>query len=121
MKKLIIALIVLGLMVIGASVVNAGSTRTTPHKFRVFSTSTAVAQGATIYRITGRVSGASGSFAIYNCATLPECAATNCAVEGGEASSGDAIPMYYFGEEGLTLDTGMTVCVTDCTIVVEYN
>jgi len=120
MKKLLIALIVLGLIAIGTTVSNADSTRTIPHNFRAFAADTEGIPGGTIYRITGVATGSNSVFGIYNVATLEEAAVTVCAVEGGEATSGDPLPHYYFGEEGLQLNAGFTVVVYNCTIVVEY-
>ena len=120
-KKLLIALMVLGLvfaLVIGSS--NAEQTRTISRKFRAFTADTAVSQSAVIYRITGVATGNNSVFGIYNVGTLGGTAVTVCAVEGGEATSGDALPMYDFGDDGLVLDSGMTVVVSNCTIVVEY-
>ena len=97
----------------------ADEARTIPHKFRAFSSDTSVAQGATIYRITGYTTGANATFGVFNESTLAG-DVTKCAIEGGEATSGDALPHYYFGEEGITLDTGMSVDVYNCTIVIEY-
>jgi len=120
MKKLLIALIVLGLIAVGSSISSADSTRTTPHKFRAFTTDTAVTQGATIFRITGYVTETAGKFGIYNTSTLATASNTTVAVEGGEATDEDALAHMYFGEEGLTLDSGMTVVVYGCTVVIEY-
>lgn len=120
MKKLLIALIVLGLIAVGISSSKAESTRTTPHKFRAFSSDTEGLQGATIYRITGYATGNNSTFAIHNVATLEDSGLTTAAVEGGEATSGDALPHMYFGENGITLDTGLTVDVASCVIVIEY-
>jgi|SRR3990167_2860398 len=123
MKKLIIALIVLGLIIIGASISNADSTRVINHKFRAITSdkvNPTVLSAGTIYRITGYASSSSGVFAIYNAAAVAPLTATEVAIEGGEATSGDSLPMYYFGEEGLTLSTGITVVSNGCTVVIEY-
>jgi len=121
MKKLIIALIVLGLIVIGVSSASAkDNTRTIPHKYRTFSTDTSVGQGATIFRVMGYTTGSNATYGIFNSATIAGSSATNAAVEGGEATSGDALPTQYFGEEGLSLDTGMSVKVNSCVLVIEY-
>jgi len=120
MKKLIIALIVLGLIVIGVSVSNADNTRTMPHKYRTFSADTSVGQGATIFRIMGYTTGSSATYGIFNSATIVGSAATNAAVEGGEATSGDALTTQYFGEEGLSLNAGMSVKINSCVLVIEY-
>lgn len=120
MKKILIALLVLGLIAIGTSYSNASSTRTISHKFRTFTTDTSVAQGATIFRITGYTTSTTAIFGIHNTDDIQSISATTAAVEGGEASSGDALPHYYFGEDGLDLDSGMTVKINDCVIVVEY-
>ena len=120
MKKLLIVLMVLGLVFVGILSSKADTTRTIPHKFRAFTANTAVAQGATIYRISGVATGNNAVFGVYNSSTLGGTAVTVCAVEGGEATSGDPIEPLYFGEDGLTLDTGMSVVPTSCTIVIEY-
>lgn len=122
MKKFfILALIALVGLSLCVSVVMADSTRTIPHKFRAISSNTAIAQGSVLYRITGYASNSNAVFGIYNAATLATATASTVAVEGGEATSGDALPMYYFGEEGLALDTGMTTLVSTCTVVLEYR
>ena len=121
MKKLIVALMVLGfIFALVSSYSDAATTRTINRKFRAFAANTAVAQSAVIYRITGVATGSNSVFGIYNVGTLGGTAVTVCAVEGGEATSGDALPMYDFGEDGLVLNSGMTVVVSGCTIVVEY-
>jgi len=121
MKRFIVALMVLGLLFAWVgSYSDAASTRTINRKFRAFTASTAVSQSAVIYRITGVATGSNSVFGIYNVGTLGGTAVTVCAVEGGEATSGDALPMYDFGEDGLVLNAGMTVIVSGCTIVVEY-
>lgn len=120
MKKLIIALIVLGILVIGSSISNADPARTIPHKFRAFSSDTSVGQGATIFRISGYATGSNASYGIFNAASISDASTTTAATEGGEATSGDALPTQYFGEDGLTLNTGMSVKINSCVIVVEY-
>ena len=120
MKKLIIVLMVLGVIFAGVMSSKADTTRTIPHKFRTFTANTAVAQGATIYRITGVTTAANGVFGVYNSATLGAVANTNLAIEGGEGTAGDALPHYYFGEEGISLDTGMSVVVSNCNVTIEY-
>jgi hypothetical protein len=128
MKKFIIALIVLGLICVGASMSNADSTRVINHKFRAITTEVVsgatggptVLSAGTIYRITGYASASNGVFAIYDAATAATIAAGNCAVEGGEATSGDPLPVYDFGEDGLTLSTGIVVVSHGCTLVIEY-
>ena len=123
MKKLLIALIVLGLITIGTSISNADSTRTINHNFRAITSDVinpSVLPAGTIYRITGVATGSSGVFGIYNAATAAAAAVTNVAIEGGEATSGDALPVYYFGEEGITLSAGIVVIANGCTVVIEY-
>jgi len=121
MKKLIFIILV-GL--IGFSLVAQGlfasEERTQPHKFVAYTADTSVAQSKTIFRITGVVTGASGSFGIYNSTTIEGATNSNIAVEGGEASSGDALPVYDFGPDGLILDAGSSVVVNTCTVVIEY-
>ena len=120
MKKILIALIVLGIIAIGVSQSNADSTRTINHKFRAFAADTEGVPAGTIYRITGYTTGSNATFAIHNCTTLEGSGLTTAAIEGGEATSGDALPHMYFGEEGLTLSEGMTIDVASCVIVIEY-
>ena len=121
MKKIfILALMVMvgiGLVFVN---VKADEARTIPHKFVGYSASTAVAQSRTIFRITGYTTGASATFGIYNIGTIGGASNSNIAVEGGEATSGEALPHMYFGEDGLILDTGATVLVNNCTVVIEY-
>ena len=120
MKKVIVFLLALGILCVGIKFSQADGLRTQTHKFRTFTADTAVAQGTTVYRITGVVTGASGVFGVYNAPSLGTATATVCAVEGGEATSGDALPHYNFGADGLDLPDGMTVVVNTCTVVIEY-
>ncbi len=98
----------------------ADEARTIPHKFIGYTANTAVSQSKTIFRITGVATGANAVFGIYNATTLGAATASTIAVEGGEATSGDALPNMTFGDEGLILNTGSTVIVSNCNIVVEY-
>mgnify|MGYP001582847175 CR=1 FL=1 len=121
MKKIsILALMVM----IGVSLVfinvRASEERTQTHKFKAYTANTSVSQSKTIFRITGVATGNNAVFGIYNIGTLGAADTTNVAVEGGEATSGDALPMYDFGKDGLNLDTGSTIVVSGCTIVLEY-
>lgn len=120
MKKLLlfVLMVLVGISLVTASFADEG--RTIPHKFVAYSASTAVSQSKTIYRITGYASGSNAIFGIYNVGTLGATAASNVAVEGGEATSGDALPNMTFGEDGLVLNTGSTVIVNNCTVVLEY-
>ena len=123
MKKMLlfVLMVLVGVSLFSGIIpVQADEARTIPHKFVAYTASTAVAQSKTIFRITGRVTGSSGSFGIYDSTTLGGATNDVCAVEGGEATSGDALPHYDFGSEGLTLNTGSTVVVSCCTIIVEY-
>lgn len=121
MKKIFIlvfvALVGISLLLSG---VRADEARTIPHKFVAYSASTAVSQSKVIYRITGVATGSNAIFGIYNAATIAAGDASNIAVEGGEATSGDALPNMTFGADGLILDTGSTVKISNCTIVIEY-
>lgn len=120
MRKILSILLVVAVVFAMVLPVTADERRTTPHKFRSYTANTSVAQGKTIYRITGVATGSNAVFGIHNVATLGEVTTSSAAVEGGEATSGDALPHYDFGEDGLTLDTGSTVVAYLCTIVVEY-
>ena len=126
MRKLIIALIVLGLIVVGVTISNADQTRVINHNFRAITANIAatssptVLSAGTIYRITGYATGSNAVYAVYNAASASTIANTNVAIEGGEATSGDPLTMQYFGEEGLTLSTGMTFVVSNCVVVIEY-
>lgn len=119
MKKILIVLMVLGIIFAGVTS-QADITRTMPHKFRTFTAHTSVAQGATIYRITGVTTAANGVFGIYNVATYGAATTSNCAIEGGEGTAGDALPHYDFGPDGITLDTGMSAVISNCYVTVEY-
>ena len=119
-RKYIIALLVLGLVFAGVVTSQADSTRTTPHKFIAYTSSTAVAQSRTIFRITGVASAAAGSFGIYNIGTLGGAALTALAVEGGEATQYDPLTPYDFGKDGLVLDAGSTIVIDGLTVVLEY-
>lgn len=121
MKKLFIVLLVLGLFAVGiTSSTKAATTRTTPHKFTTYTADTAVAQSRTIYRITGVTTATNGVFGIYNIGTTGAAANANLAIEGGEGTAGDALPHYDFGPDGISLDTGATVLVTNCNVTVEW-
>ncbi|KKL79003.1 hypothetical protein LCGC14_2019190 [marine sediment metagenome] len=125
MKKIIIALIVLGILAFGASLSSADSTRTINHNFRAITTETAAAGPAvlsagTIYRITGYATATNGVWAVYDSATASGIADSNCAIEGGEATSGDPFGHYDFGKEGLRFGNGIVVVAHGCTVVIEY-
>ena len=121
MKKIFILVL---MVLVGVSLifqnVKADEARTITHKFVAYTANTAVAQSKTIFRITGVATSSNAVFGIYNSATLGGATTAVCAVEGGEATSGDALPQYTFGSEGLNLDIGSTVVVSGCTIVIEY-
>ena len=122
MKKIFL-LVLLALVGIGSfnlPNLKADEARTIPHKFIAYTESTAVTAGKTIYRITGVATANNAVFGIYNTGALGTTSVDKCAVEGGEATSGDALPMYDFGDDGLTLDAGSTVVISGCTIIVEY-
>ncbi len=120
MKK-ILFIILVGL--IGIALVAQGlfaeDGRTIIHKFKAYTASTAVTQSKTIYRITGVATGSNAVFGIYNAGTLGDADSDTIAVEGGEATSGDALPVLEF-PDGLNLDSGSTVIVSGCTVVIEY-
>ncbi len=120
MKKIFI-LVLMVLVGVGLFLnsIKAEETRTISHKFRAFSADTEGVQGMTIFRITGYTTASNATFAIHDVATLEDTGLTNAAVEGGEATSGDALPHMYFGENGITLGN-VTVNVEGCVIVVEY-
>jgi hypothetical protein len=123
MKKIfiLVLMVLVGISLFSGLVpAKASESRTIPHKFRAFTESTSVAQGITLYRITGKASASNGVFGIYNATTLGGASNSVCAVEGGEATSGDALPMYDFGDEGLTLNAGSTIVITGCIVVIEY-
>ncbi len=121
MKKYFVLILAL-LIGISFFISNARSdeARTIPHKFVAYTSSTAVAQSKTIFRITGVATANNAKFGVYNSTTLGGASTSVCAVEGGEATSGDALPHMTFGDEGLSLDTGSTVIISGCTIVIEY-
>lgn len=121
MKKLFIfVLLVLVGISLGIPNLKADEARTITHKFKAYTTDASVSQSRVIYRITGVATANNGVFGIYNAIGTGSATESVCAVEGGEATSGDALPMYDFGPDGLVLDEGATVVITGCTIVVEY-
>ncbi len=123
MKKLILAVMVLGLLAlaIGSAPAVADSTRTIAHKFKAVTADEVVSgQGAVLFKISGVASGSPGVYGIYNSSTLGGAILTTCAVEGGEATSGDPVPNVDFGPEGLVLNAGLTIVVDSCTVVVEW-
>ncbi len=120
MKKLLI-LVLMVLVGLGLfSFAFADDTRTITHKFVGYTASTAVAQSKTIFRITGVATGSNAVFGIYNATTLGTAIASAVAVEGGEATSGDALPHMEFGTDGLDIPAGSTVLLYNCSIVIEY-
>ncbi len=123
MKKLILAVMVLGLLALAISPAPAGadSTRTIAHKFKAITANEVVsAQGAVLFKISGVATGSPGVYGIYNSSTLGGTTEAVCAVEGGEATSGDPVPNVDFGPEGLVLNAGLTVVVSNCTVVIEW-
>jgi len=122
MKKYIVALMVLGLVFALAisSNSNADTTRTIAHKFKTFTANTDGGQGVTIYRITGVTTAANGVFGIYDVSTAGAATTSNCAIEGGEGTAGDALPHYDFGSDGLDLPNGFSAVVSNCYVTVEY-
>lgn len=120
MKKILLVLLMVLVGISLCSVCSAAESRTITHKFQGYSADTAVTASKTIYRITGYATGSNASFGVYNTGALGTAIASNVAVEGGEATSGDALPQYNFGDDGLVLDSGSTVKVVNCIIVIEY-
>lgn len=120
MKKILLFVL---MALVGISLVTASfadEARTIPHKFVGYTANTAVSQSRTIYRITGYATGSNATFGIYNAATIITATASTIAVEGGEATSGDALPNMTFGDDGLILNAGSTVLVSNCVVVIEY-
>jgi hypothetical protein len=120
MKKILALLIVAGLL-IGSTMAFAATDRDRAHKFRAFSSNTEGLQSMVLYRITGYASAASAVFGIYNEADLEDCAVTNLAVEGGEATQYDSITMYDFGPEGLDIPSAVSIIVSGAVICLEYE
>jgi len=120
MKKIfILVLMVLVGFGLFLNSIKADEARTIPHKFIAYTSSTAVTQGKVIYRITGYVTASPGRFGIYDAQTLGNASNDNCAVEGGAATSGNPIlPMEF--PNGLILNSGSTIVITDCSVVIEY-
>ena len=119
-KTFIFVLMVLVGISLSFSNLKADEARTITHKFKTITTNTNGGQGVTIYRITGVTTAANGVFGIYNVTTYAAASTSNCAIEGGEGTAGDALPHYDFGKDGLTLDTGMSVIVSNCYVTIEY-
>src|SRR3989304_5901680 len=107
MKKILIALIVLGLIAVGVTISNADSTRTINHNFRAITsnitppTELTLLNGATIYRITGVATGANSVFGIYDSATRVGAGDSNCPPDAGKVGHVHQVLGYYFGEDGL--------------------
>lgn len=133
MKKLIVALMVLGLVFAFVSSPQASSTRTIPIKGKTLTsdlddTQLFSSQGVTVYKITGYATAANATFALFNSSSIQDCndGTTSASIEGGEADSGDAIIMYDFGdpnkaESGLNFDNGLVVMATGCNISILYR
>ena len=112
---------VLGLLSLAIGSSSADSTRTIAHKFKAITADEVVsAQGAVLFKISGVATGSPGFYGIYNTSTFGAAVAAVCAVEGGEATSGDPVPNVDFGPEGLVLNAGLTVVVNNCTVVIEW-
>lgn len=122
MKKIfiLVLMVLVGIGLLSFPNLKAEEARTITHKFRTFTEMTSVGQGHTIFRITGVTTAANGVFGVYNSATYGAATTSNCAVEGGEGTAGDALPHYDFGKEGISLDTGMSVIPTNCYVTIEY-
>jgi len=129
MKKLIIALLVLGMLAVGVQVSNADSTRTINHSYMAVTSGTTSPNtidgnfetvSMTIYRITGYATGSNSTFGIYNTTTEETMTNAKVAIEGGEATSGDPLPVYDFGDSGLRIPAGTVIRCVNCTIVIEY-
>ncbi|KKN09685.1 hypothetical protein LCGC14_1044160 [marine sediment metagenome] len=130
MKKIIIALIVLGILAFGVSLSSADQTRTINHRYKAIAAGTSSPntvegnyemRSVTIYRITGVATSSNAVFGIYNVSAQGDMSVNdNLAIEGGEATSGDALPHMYFGKEGIRLAAGTVVRAIGCTIVLEY-
>ena len=120
MKKLIIALILLGFCV--ANVSFADSSRTIQRKSKVIIASEVTStQGVVIYKVTGYANAANAIFGLYNTTTLGAAAASNCKVEGGEATQYDSLSTLDFGDEGLVFDTGLVAVISGAYVVIEYQ
>jgi hypothetical protein len=121
MKKIfILVLMVLVGFGLFLNSIKAEEARTIFHNFKTYTASTSGTSGKVIYRITGVTTAANGVFGIYNAASTADASTSNCAIEGGEGTAGDALPHYDFGPDGLKLDTGSTVLVSNCYVTIEY-
>lgn len=100
--------------------VKADESRSIKHQFKAYTADTAVAQSKTLFRISGVATASNAVYGIYNTGTLADASDSNVATEGGEATSGDALPPIDFGDEGLDLPEGSTIVIYGCTVVLEY-
>ena len=123
MKKLLIALLVLGLIFAGVSLTQADSTRTRTYKSTVVTSNTVVsASGATLYHVTGYANAANAFYALVDTnTTAGSPSSTLYKVESGEASQYDGLPTIDFGDEGLVFNTGLTVFTTGAYVTVIYE
>lgn len=123
MKRVIIALMVLGLMFsLAIGYASADSTRTIATKTHTTTASEVVStQGVVIYKISGYANAASSLYGLYNATTLGTATASVCKFEGGEGTQYDSIPYVDFGEDGLVFNTGLTIVVSGAYVTIEYR
>lgn len=122
MKKIFISVL---MVLVGISLVSlsfANEARTIPLKSKyVEATDTVVlAQGGTVYLVTGFAGSANANYSIHDAATVATTASTNVLCEGGEATQYDSLVTLDFGDEGLPFSTGITVITSTAKLVVLY-
>ena len=121
MKKLFIALLVLGLIFAGITSSQADRTRTIPRKSKLVTSDTLVsASGATLYSLNGVANASQALFTIADTTDITQIDSTKVKVEGGEATQYDSITPMDFGE-GLVFNEGLAVYVTGAFLTVIYD
>lgn len=130
MKKLFI-LFFIALIGISLSSINvkADNRRTIPMKHGVArgSNTTIVANGGTLYMVSGYASSSSCRYSIHDASSLIGLTSTtraldsNTMAEGGEGTQYDGFPLLDFGSEGITFNNGLSIVTSTCDVAVAYR
>lgn len=87
------------------------------------SNSVLVGHAVVVYKVSGYATSAAEIFGLYDTISLSSVTASNVKLEGGQATQYNAIAnggFIDFGDEGLVFNTGLTVIVSNGSIIVEY-
>lgn len=122
-KYTFLSLIVLA----GLSISLNASARDIPMKHGVAkgAKTTILANGGTLYRVSGYASTGNCTFSIHDSdgftASDTAPANNNTMAEGGEASQYDSFPSLDFGEDGIPFETGLSIVTSACDVSVAYR